>query len=93
MKNFANHLLKELKTHLLQYLILITVGVFFLLMLNLFAENKIQQFFVLTLFISFYIVWGIIHHLIEKTLYLKIVIEYILIGAVFLFLLQILLIH
>jgi len=59
---------------------------------NFFKESRISQFFILTLFIIFYIGCGIIHHLLEKTLHLKIVVEYILIGATALFLLKNLLI-
>jgi hypothetical protein len=41
-------------------------------------------------FASFYIVWGIYHHIIEDTLHLKTVIEYILIAFTIVFFLKIL---
>ncbi|HLC94121.1 MAG TPA: hypothetical protein VJH96_00960 [Patescibacteria group bacterium] len=87
--HFIHHLEEEFKKNLFHYLLLFTVGIFFILILTLTRENNLQQFIVMALFVAFYIGWGIVHHLIEKTLYFKIVVEYILIGAVFLFLLYI----
>lgn len=92
-KYFLNHLAKEFKTHLWQYLFLLTISVFFLLLFSLAKGNHLRQFFILTLFVVFYILWGIVHHFLEKTLNLKIVVEYIFIGSLVLFLLQNLLIH
>ena len=92
IKNFLNYLLKEIEDHLFQYLLLVTGSVFFLLLLGLSKENRLIQFLTLTLFTTFYILWGIIHHLLEKTLHLKVVVEYIMIGAIALFLLKIFLI-
>jgi hypothetical protein len=71
---------------------LLTGAVFFLLLFSLLKEDRSGQFLILTLFVIFYIGWGTIHHLLEKTLHLKVMIEYILIGAIALFLLQVLLI-
>jgi len=90
---FLKHLLKEVQKHIFQYLLLLTGAIFFILLFSLFKENHHAQFSILTLFVIFYICWGLIHHFLEKTLHLKIVIEYILIGAIALFLLQTLLIH
>lgn len=84
--------MKEIKKHLFEYLLLATIGVFFIFLLSLFAGDRLNQFVVMILFTIFYILWGIIHHAANKTLHLKIVLEYILIGAVGLFLLEILLI-
>lgn len=72
--------MKELRKHLIDYLILITSGVFFLIFLKIFQGEKILSFIILLLFGSFYILWGIYHHAVSKTLHLKNVIEYILIG-------------
>lgn len=78
--------------HVIQYLVLLTGAVFFILSFNLFKESHTGQFLISILFVIFYIVWGAIHHLIEKTFRLKVMVEYILIGAITLFLLKILLI-
>jgi hypothetical protein len=40
-------------------------------------------------FTSFYIIWGIYHHIVDNSLHLKTLIEYILIGFTIIFLLKI----
>lgn len=72
------------------YLILITAGIFFILSLNIFKGEKFLEFIMLFIFVSFYILWGIYHHVIEDTLHLKTVLEYMLIGFIAIFLLKIL---
>lgn len=64
----------------LDYLVLASFSVFFLMFLKMFQGEKLVSFLVLLTFVSFYILWGIVHHMREKTLHLKNVIEYILIG-------------
>jgi len=80
---------KELEKYFFDYLLLFTAGIFFILSLNLFRGERFLEFIVLLSFISFYIVWGIYHHLINDKFHLKIVLEYIMIGFIFLFLLKI----
>ncbi|MCX7955788.1 MAG: hypothetical protein N2593_01620 [Patescibacteria group bacterium] len=92
MKNLFNQIKKEFKKHFFDYLLLITAGVFFLIGLNIFKGERIIEFIILLAFSSFYIIWGIYHHLIKDVFRLKIVIEYILIGFIVLFLLKIILI-
>ncbi len=77
---------KELHAHFLDYLVLITGGVFFLLLLKTLSADKTSMFIVILLFTSFYIVWGVYHHTSTKTLHMKNVVEYILIGFIVLFL-------
>ena len=72
------------------YLVLVTGSVFFLLFLKAFQGEKLISFLVLLTFVSFYIIWGILHHLREESLHLKNVIEYILIGFCILILLTVL---
>jgi len=48
-----------------------------------------MEFISLTAFAMFYILWGICLHLMDKSLHLKTVIEYILIAFIFVFLLKI----
>lgn len=58
-------------------IIILTLG--FLLAYN--NSNKSFQIGVVIVTTFFYVLWGIIHHLINHDLSVKIVIEYILIGA------------
>lgn len=88
-KPFTFHLKKELKDHLFDYLLLITAGIFFLILLNIFRGQRTIEFVILVSFAFFYIIWGVYHHIINKTLYLKTVVEYILIAFIIIFLLKI----
>ncbi|MCR4312818.1 MAG: hypothetical protein NUV58_01055 [Candidatus Roizmanbacteria bacterium] len=88
-KHFYPHLKKEFKNHSLDYLLLITAGIFFLILLNLFRGQRAVEFFILVSFAFFYIVWGIFHHISNETLHLKTVVEYILIAFIIIFLLKI----
>lgn len=71
-----------MKTHLFHFLILIAiiglgVGIFFLASGNRGAQLLIG------LTTSFaYVAWGLIHHAIEGDLHKKIVVEYVLMGAI-----------
>ena len=89
MKHIIIHLKKELYNSLFDYLLLITAGVIFLISLNLFKGERLLEFIILFIFTSFYILWGIYHHIIEDSLHLKIVVEYILIAFTIMFLLKI----
>ncbi len=84
-----HHLKKEVGGHLFDYLLLTTAGIFFLMAVNIFRGERFLEFIFLTAFASFYIIWGIYHHIMDDTLHLKIVIEYILIAFTLLFLLKI----
>jgi hypothetical protein len=88
MKHFLKHLYKEIKSNLFDYLLLVTAGVFFIAAINIFRGEKLMEFIILLIFVTFYIVWGIYHHIMESGLHLKIVLEYILIGFTFIFLLK-----
>lgn len=78
----------EFKTNLIDYLLLSTTAIFFIVSLGLLEGQKRAQFALMVFFIFIYISWGIIHHKADNSLHLKIVLEYILIGAIALFLLQ-----
>jgi len=78
-KHFYLHLKMELKNHLFDFLIL----------LNIFRGQRVIEFFVLVSFAFFYIIWGVYHHIINETLHLKTVVEYILIAFIIIFLLKI----
>ena len=81
MKYLVVHIRKEIKKNLFDYLLLFTAGVLFLISLNIFKGERLLEFIILLIFISFYIIWGIYHHIIEDSLHLKTVVEYILIGS------------
>lgn len=89
MNHFFVHLKKEVTKHLFDYLLLFTGGILFLLSLNLFKGERLLEFIILFIFISFYIMWGVYHHIAEDTFHLKTVVEYILIGFTVIFLLKI----
>lgn len=89
-KKFLSHLKKEIRNNFWQYLLFFIVSLFFLLSFFLAKESRSNQFLIITLFVIFYIFWGAVHHYLDHTLNLKIVVEYILIGFIVLFLLKIL---
>jgi len=88
-KHFYINLRKELKNHLFDYLLLFTAGIFFLILLNIFRGQRMIEFFILVSFAFFYIIWGVYHHIVNETLHLKTVVEYILIAFIIIFLLKI----
>ena len=88
-KFLFSNLKKEFKNNIFDYLLLVTAGIFFLIIFNIFRGQRIIEFFVLISFAFFYIVWGVYHHIINQTLYLKTVVEYILIAFIIIFLLKI----
>jgi hypothetical protein len=90
MKHLTKFIQKEVKKHTFDYLLFATAGVFFLIALNVFKGERLIEFIILLSFVSFYIIWGIYHHIIENTLHFKVVLEYILIGFTILFLLKLL---
>lgn len=89
MNHFTKYIQKELRQHTFDYILFFTVGIFFLMSLQIFRGERLLEFIILMSFVSFYIIWGIYHHIIEDTLHLKVVLEYILIGFTILFLLKI----
>jgi len=90
MNTLVKHLKIEVKKHAFDYLLFLTAGVVFLMGLNIFRGERLLEFIILLSFVSFYIIWGIYHHIIEDSLHLKIVLEYILIGFAILFLIKVL---
>jgi len=75
------------KHHHLQYLLLAVMAIFFLLLLRMTAGDRLAQSLIIFLFAVFYMLWGVLHHIHDKSLHLKVVLEYILIGAIGLILL------
>lgn len=80
----------KLKNYFFDYLLFFTAGTIFLVAINFFKGEKLIEFIIFLIFISFYIVYGIYHHAIRDQLKLKIMIEYILLGFLVLFLIKLL---
>ena len=90
MKHLTTFIHKEFKKHSFDYLLFMTAGVFFLIALSIFKGERLIEFILLLSFVSFYIIWGIYHHIIEDSLHFKVVLEYVLIGFTILFLIKLL---
>ncbi|OGK31859.1 hypothetical protein A3B02_00380 [Candidatus Roizmanbacteria bacterium RIFCSPLOWO2_01_FULL_42_14] len=92
-KRSITHKVKDdLHAHVLEYLLLFTSAMIFLLFLSLFRGQPSKQFIATSVFVLYYIVWGITHHTRDQSLHLKIVFEYILIGALAMIVLRALLV-
>lgn len=83
---------KEFKKNLFDYLLFLTACIVFIIALTIFQGERTIEFAIVAAFIAFYISWGIYHHIIDNTLRLKVILEYVLIGFTTLFLLKILII-
>ncbi|MBI1862753.1 hypothetical protein HYS00_01395 [Candidatus Microgenomates bacterium] len=81
MNHFFTQIRKEVKRTPLDYLLLLTSGVFFLVFLQIFKGERRESMLVLAVFACFYIAWGIIHHVHDRTLHVKNMVEYIVIAA------------
>jgi hypothetical protein len=92
MENFFHHLKKELKAYSFDYTLMFTSGIFLLLALYLLRGQPLLEFVLILLFTSFYIIWGMYHHVTKGTVHIKTVVEYILIGFIVLFLVKLILI-
>ena len=74
-------MLKKFKKHLGYYIVLLLIFCFGLFLTLLVSPNSKLQIVIISLTIIFYVFWGIFHHLVNHELTHKIMIEYILIGA------------
>lgn len=70
------------------YLALGSIAVLLLVALYYSRGNNQIQFYIISLFVAVYVVWGILHHIIDNSLRLSVVLEYILLSATALFLLK-----
>jgi len=91
MKKLIYYIKKELKSHLSDYLFLVTGAIFFIIFINVFSSERMLMFIAIVTFSSFYIIWGIFHHAKNKTLHLKNVLEYILVAFLIIFIVKIIL--
>jgi len=74
-------MMKKIRSHLGYYTVFLLMGGlgFYLLAANAHAEEGRMAIVVLLTF--FYIVWGLLHHYIHHDISTKIVLEYVLVGA------------
>jgi hypothetical protein len=72
---------EKLKKHVGYYVSLIAILSFGLVLIFSTRSNIVMQSFAILLTVTFYVFWGLLHHLINHELSLRIVVEYILIGA------------
>lgn len=73
-------MIKRVSEHMIYYVSLaIILGLSFLLAYN--SPDRNFQIGIIIATTFFYVLWGILHHLMNHDLNMKIVIEYILIGA------------
>ncbi|MEO6508462.1 MAG: hypothetical protein ABIO02_00760 [Patescibacteria group bacterium] len=91
MKNLLRFIKIELGSHAFDYSLFTFSGVLFLMALHAFKGQPLLELIILLVFIAFYILWGIYHHIMENSLHLKTVVEYILIGFTIFFLIKIIL--
>ena len=71
----------HLKKHIGYYfslIIILVLGIF--LSLQTSGDRQLQML-IMVMTVFFYVLWGILHHLLEHDLSIKIVIEYVLIGS------------
>jgi len=73
-------LIKHLKNHFWQYLVLSLILIFGVVSFFLALGNKQLQFKIVVATAFLYVLWGIVHHLLEKDLYFHLVIEYIVVA-------------
>lgn len=74
-------ILKSIEKHIGYYfslIIILALGIF--LSLQTSGDRQLQML-IMVMTVFFYVLWGILHHLLEHDLSIKIVIEYVLIGS------------
>lgn len=87
-RSIQHKLYEDLRHHLLEYGLLIVSAALYLVFLMILKSQPTKQFTATAVFVLYYIIWGIAHHTRDQSLHLKIVLEYIAIGALALILLR-----
>ncbi|MCL4374694.1 hypothetical protein M1523_02430 [Patescibacteria group bacterium] len=91
MRHLLNLIKRELGSAPGQYLWLIIMGMVFLTLLSVFQGQRTVTILLVIGFSFVYMTWGLIHHGRSRTLHLKNVLEYIIIGFTFCFIILLLL--
>lgn len=89
MHHLTKALGKELKLHAFDYLTLISGGILFLLFVGTYQGSRYASFIAVVAFSILYIFWGMYHHYRLGNLHIKNIVEYILVGFTFIYLLKI----
>ncbi len=76
---------KEFRKHFLDYLLLVTVGLFVVACMMLFTGERFIQFGFIFGYAVFYLLWAFFHHYLDGSLKLRNMLEYILIALIVLF--------
>jgi hypothetical protein len=87
-RSIAHKVQEDVQEHIFEYLLLITSAALYITFLAVFKAQPTKQYIVTALFVLYYVVWGVIHHTRDQSLHLKIILEYIAIGALALILLR-----
>lgn len=74
-------IIKGIKKHLGYYFSLIAILALGTFLSFQTSYDRQLQILIVTIMVFFYVLWGILHHLLEHDLSIKIVIEYVLIGS------------
>lgn len=82
MQLLLNHIKSEVRLHLFDYLVLITISGLFLVLLQILSYSRFYVFLITLGYSIFYIIWGAYHHTRKRDLHLKNVLEYIIIGFI-----------
>lgn len=90
MPHLLNLIKKEIKSHLGEYLLLLTCGVVFLLLLGFYAGEHAAMTRIMLIFCCTYIIWGISHHAVHRSLHINNVLEYVIVGFTFYFIFSLL---
>lgn len=74
-------MMQRLKAHMGYYSVFLLMAAlgFYLLMAN--ADSEQGRMTIVVLLAFFYVVWGLLHHYIHHDISTKIVLEYVLVGA------------
>lgn len=78
-----------MKSHIIHFIILLAIIAAGVTSFISVGGNTGLQFFIGLITAISYVVWGIIHHLLEGDLHKKIVVEYVLIAAIAVLLLEV----
>jgi hypothetical protein len=73
--------MNKFRKHIGYYISLIAILIFAIYLIVLSSPNRQLQMSIFVIITIIYVFWGILHHLLNHNLSLKIVIEYTLIGA------------
>ena len=82
MRLLLNYIKSEVRLHLFDYLVLLTVSGLFLVLLQIFSYSRFYVFLITMGYSTIYIIWGTYHHARKRDLHLKNVLEYTIIGFI-----------